>query len=471
MKLSGRFEQDKQQIRKLLQVQKSFDLIERPLWFGGKKSCLYFVDGFVKDEVMQRILQAFFEITPEAMQDIASAQEFMEAKLSYVEVSTEQEVELLATNILSGPSVLIIDGFDTAIVIDIRTYPVRGIEEPEKEKVLRGSRDGFVETIVFNTALIRRRIRDPHLVFEMVTVGARSKTDVAIGYISDFASPKLVEELKKRIKQLRVKALDMGEESLAECIIKGSWINPFPKVRYTERPDVAAASLLDGKVVVMVDNSPSVMVLPTTLFDFIQEPDDYYYPPLVGGYLRFIRNAIFLSTLFLTPLWLLLIQNPSLLPPWLSFIQVSDPVHVPILLQLIILELATDGLKLASLNTPSTLSNSLSIIGALLLGDFAVQVGWFVPQTILYMAYVTIAGFAQPSVELNYAVKFMRILLLLLTAWLGIWGFVGGLALISLIVAFNKTLSGEGYLYPLIPFHWQEFKVRVLRMKIRSKKS
>lgn len=469
MKLSGNIEQDKQQMHTLLQVEKSFDLIERPLLFGGRKSCLYFVDGFIKDEVMQRILQAFFDITPEDMKDVKSAQEFMEAKLSYVEVTTEQHVEILATNVLSGPSVLLIDGFDAAIVIDIRTYPVRGVEEPEKEKVLRGSRDGFVETIVFNTALIRRRIRDPHLIFEMYSVGARSKTDVSIGYISDFADAKLVEELKKRIQELRVKALDMGEESLAECIIRGKWLNPFPKVRYTERPDVASASLLDGKIIVMVDNSPSVMVLPTTLFDFAQEPDDYYYPPLVGGYLRFVRNAIFLSTLILTPLWFLLIQNGAALPDWLSFIQVKDAVYVPILLQLLILELATDGLKLASLNTPSALSNSLSIIGALLLGDFAVQVGWFVPQTILYMAYVAIAGFAQPSVELNYAVKFMRILLLLLTAWLGIWGFFGGLILIACIVSMNKTIAGKGYLYPLIPFNWKEFKVRVLRMKIRSK--
>lgn len=455
-------------MREELAVGKSFDLIERDVTFGEKRCCLYFVDGFVKEAVMQRILQAFFSITPQDMQNVKTAREFAETKLSYTEAETECRTERLAVQVLSGLCMLLMDGFDEAIVMDVRTYPTRGMEEPEKEKVLRGSRDGFVETIVCNTALIRRRIRDPQLRFEMFSVGKRSQTDVAIGYISDFADADLVKELKKRVRELRVKALDMGEESLAECIIRGKWLNPFPKVRYTERPDVASASLLDGKVIVMVDNSPSVMILPTTLFDFVQEPDDYYYPPMVGGYLRLVRNMIFLSTLVITPLWLLLLQYAEHLPQPLSFLRVSAEIHVPILLQLLILELATDGLKLASLNTPSALSNSLSIIGALLLGDFAVEVGWFVPQSILYMAYVAIAGFAQPSVELNYAVKFMRILLLLLTAWLGIYGFCGGLLLIAWVTATNKTVAGRGYLYPLIPFDWKEFKVRVLRMKIRS---
>lgn len=468
MRLCGKIERDKQAMREELAVGNSFDLIERDVTFGEKRCCLYFVDGFIKEAIMQRILQAFFAIAPQDMQNVKTAREFAETKLSYTEAGTECRTERLAVLVLSGLCVLLMDGFDEAIIMDVRTYPTRGMEEPEKEKVLRGSRDGFVETIVCNTALIRRRIRDPHLRFEMFSVGERSQTDVAIGYISDFADAGLVKELKKRLRELRVKALDMGEESLAECIIRGKWLNPFPKVRYTERPDVASASLLDGKVIVMVDNSPSVMILPTTLFDFVQEPDDYYYPPMVGGYLRLVRNMIFLSTLVITPLWLLLLQYAEHLPQSLSFLCVRDEIHVPILLQLLILELATDGLKLASLNTPSALSNSLSIIGALLLGDFAVEVGWFVPQSILYMAYVAIAGFAQPSVELNYAVKFMRILLLLLTAWLGIYGFFGGLLLIAWITSANKTVAGKGYLYPLIPFDGKEFKVRVLRMKIRS---
>lgn len=468
MRLCGKIERDRQAMRDALAIEKSFDLIEREVVFGEKHCCLYFVDGFLKEAVMQRILQTFFAITQQDMQNVKTAQEFAETKLSYAEVETECRTERLAVQVLSGLCVLLADGFEEAIVMDMRTYPMRSIEEPEKEKVLRGSRDGFVETIVCNTALIRRRIRDPNLIFEMFSVGERSATDVAIGYISDFAEAGLVKEMKKRLRNLRVKALDMGEESLAECIIRGKWLNPFPKVRYTERPDVAAASLLDGKVIVMVDNSPSVMILPTTLFDFVQEPDDYYYPPMVGGYLRLVRNMIFLSTLVITPLWLLLLRYADRLPQVLLFLRVSGDIHVPILLQLLILELATDGLKLASLNTPSTLSNSLSIIGALLLGDFAVEVGWFVPQSILYMAYVAIAGFAQPSVELNYAVKFMRILLLLLTAWLGIYGFFGGLLLIAWITATNKTVAGKGYLYPLIPFCWKEFKVRILRMKIRS---
>ncbi len=468
MNLSTKLSDNRQKITKILPVEQSFDIIERKLNIGGKSALLYFVDGFVKDEIMEKILAFLLKLTPDNMKNAANADAFIQNYVTYIETITESDLDNICTQILSGPCVLLIDGYDEAIIIDTRTYPARDTEEPEKERVMRGSRDGFVETVVMNTALIRRRIRDPKFVAEMITVGERSKTDVAICYIKDIANPKEVTEIKKKIASIKVKSLTMNQESLTECLIRQRWYNPFPKVRYTERPDVAAASILDGSIIVLVDNDPSAMLLPTSLLDFIQEPDDYYYPPVVGGYMRFVRNLVFISTLIVTPLWILILQNLNHLPPSLQFLGLSEANSIPVIIQLLILEIAVDVLRLASVNTPNMLGNSLSIIGALLLGDFAIKSGWFVPDTILYMAYIAIAGFAQPSIELNYAVKFMRILLLLITYFTGIWGFFAGIILVCIIIATNKTVTNKGYLYPLIPFNWKSLKEHILRERLKS---
>lgn len=468
MNLSTKLSDNRQKITKILPVEQSFDIIERKLNIGGKSALLYFVDGFVKDEIMEKILAFLLKLTPDNMKNAANSDAFIQNYVTYIETITESDLDNICTQILSGPCVLLIDGYDEAIIIDTRTYPARDTEEPEKERVMRGSRDGFVETVVMNTALIRRRIRDPKFVAEMITVGERSKTDVAICYIKDIANPKEVTEIKKKIASIKVKSLTMNQESLTECLIRQRWYNPFPKVRYTERPDVAAASILDGSIIVLVDNDPSAMLLPTSLLDFIQEPDDYYYPPVVGGYMRFVRNLVFISTLIVTPLWILILQNLNHLPPSLQFLGLSEANSIPVIIQLLILEIAVDVLRLASVNTPNMLGNSLSIIGALLLGDFAIKSGWFVPDTILYMAYIAIAGFAQPSIELNYAVKFMRILLLLITYFTGIWGFFAGIILVCIIIATNKTVTNKGYLYPLLPFNWKSLKEHILRERLKS---
>ena len=187
---------------------------------------------------------------------------------------------------------LLIDGYTHAVLIDARTYPARSVEEPEKDKTLRGSKDGFVETVVFNTALIRRRIRSEDLRMEMTSAGASSRTDIVLCYMASRVSPSLLTEVREKIAGIRADALTMNQESLAECLTGGRWFNPFPKFKYTERPDAAAAQILEGNLVILVDNSPSAMVLPTTLFDVLDEADDYYFPPVTGTYLRLTREAI-----------------------------------------------------------------------------------------------------------------------------------------------------------------------------------
>ncbi|MCI5809491.1 MAG: spore germination protein [Oscillospiraceae bacterium] len=453
----------------ILQPEKSFDLVCRNTEIAGRRCALLFVDGMIKDEVMEKMLEYFLKLAPSVWEDVADMQSFARRIIPYVEVADEDRLEAACTAILSGNLGLFIEGFSACALVDVRTYPVRGVEEPEKDKVLRGSRDGFVETVVFNTALIRRRIRDPKLVMSIQSAGESSHTDIVVCYMEDRADLELVGRIKERISHIQVQGLTMSQESLAEALISTKWHNPFPKTRYTERPDTASAALLEGRIVVLVDNSPSAMILPSGIFDFFREADDYYFPPITGTYLRITRIVIFLLTLFLTPLWLLLVEHPQWIPPWLAFIGVSEPNGVPILAQLLVLEFAVDGLRMASTNTPSIMSNSLSIIGALLLGDFAVQSGWFVPETILYAAFTAIANYAQPSLELGFAFKFARLGLLILTGCFGLWGFLGGTVLFLIILCSTRTLSGKSYLYPLIPFNARDFKRVFVRRKLENR--
>jgi stage V sporulation protein AF len=340
------------------------------------------------------------------------------------------------------------------------------VDEPLDGKVLRGSHDGFIEAVVPNMALLRRRIRDPQLTMEGHKLGTRSHTDAVLCYLEDRVDRALLAELREKLMSIDVRSLSMAQESVAEAIRPKQWYNPFPKVRYTERPDCAAASIMEGSIVLMVDNSPSVMILPTTFFDFTQETNEFYFPPLVGTYLRLLRIAVFLISLFITPVWYLMVSQPGRLPAWLAFLSSPEPASLGLLWQLLAVEFLIDVLKLASLNTPDSLSSSFSMLGALVLGDFAVQAGWLGPEVLVYMAFVSVAGFAQPSYEMGYAFKLLRVALLLVTAAFDVWGFALGTIGIVVLLATTKPLIGTGYLYPLIPFNGKALRRLLLREPI-----
>lgn len=438
-------------INKELRVDKSFDLIYRTFKIDDKKASLYFIDGFAKDDILQKLMQYFMDMSNE--DNIDNYYDFLKTKLPYIEVDVCDELEKLKLNVLSGVIALVIEGYEKIILIDARTYPMRSIEEPTKDKVFRGSKDGFVETLVSNTALIRRRIRDTNLTFEIYTVGRISKTDVVVAYMNNKVDKKLLSNIKEKLNSIKVDSLSMNQESLAECLYKGKWFNPFPKFQYTERPDTSASAIMEGHIVILVDNSPSAMIIPVSFFDILEEADDYYFPPITGTYFRFTRVIVTLVALFLTPVYLLFAYGYVDTPKWLEFIIIKDTINVPILAQLLILEVAIDGMKLAAVNTPDMLNTPLSIIIGVVLGDAAVSSGWFNNEIMLYMAFVAFANFTHGSFELGYALKFLRIFLLLTTSIFGLWGFIGGVIIILLLVAFNKTVSNESYIYPLIPFN------------------
>lgn len=448
----------------MLRTDESFDLVYRTFIIGERTACLYFIDGFIKDELMEKILDFFCSIKPE---DLSDAHHFLKKQLPYVEVDATTKTNVFVNAVLSGICGLLIDGFEDLILIDCRTYPARSVSEPEKNKSLRGSRDGFVETIVMNAALIRRRIRDPHLTISMTSAGTRSKTDIALCYMSDKVNPALLAEIKKRILSIQAEALTMNQESLAECLYQGKWINPLPKFKYSERPDATASAILEGHLVLLVDNSPSAMILPTNFFDLIEEADDYYFPPVTAAYLRLSRFIICLCTLFLTPVFLFFVNHPEYLPSSFSFITIENEVNISVFAQLLILEIAIDGMKLAAVNTPNMLNTPLSIIAGIILSDSAVQSGWFNEECLLYMAFAAFGTYTMASFEFGYALKFFRLILLCLTQFGGFIGLCAGTLLILFFLAGNKTIAGDGYLYPLWPLRPGALLHRMFRLQKR----
>ena len=463
-----KYEEMIQNLDARLQPDKSFDLIKRNLIIGGRRATMYFIDGFIKDEVFEKIMEFFFKIKSDEISGVDNMDEFAKRFIPYVEANADYEVDSVVTGILSGPCALLLDGIDGVMMIDTREYPTRSIEQPEKDRTLRGAKDGFVETLIFNTALIRRRIRDYHLRMEYHQVGTGSKIDVALCYIEGKCDQKLLTVLRKRLKDIQVEGMSMTQQAFSELLIPSLAINPFPKVKFSERPDYASACVMEGKVVLVMDNSPAVMILPTSFADFSKEANDYYFPPITSSYIRVVRLLVSLMTIFLTPVFLLLALNPAYVPSWLQFIlpEGKDGM-MPLLAQLLILELVIDGLRLASLNTPDNLSSSLSIIGGLLLSDFAIDVGWFAPDCILYMSFVAIASFCQPSFEMGYAQKFMRIALIILVQLAGIWGLIGGTVFFVLIMLFSDTVIGKKYCYPIFPFNGKDALKLFVRTKIQ----
>lgn len=457
-------ERNVQWLSRELGVKKSFDMICREITFAGRNAAIFFVDGFAKDEIMLWILRALSQIRAEEIEPDTFDKVFKK-HVNYIEVESVDDLHQVVDAVLAGPIALVIDGEDRVIIIDAREYPARNPEEPDLERVVRGSRDGFVETIVFNTALIRRRVRDPKLRMEMMQAGQRSKTDICVCYIEDIANPETVDMIKERIKAIKMDGLPMAEKSVEELINPGSMWNPFPRVRYTERPDVAATHLLEGHVLVLVDTSPSIMILPATLFHHVQHAEEFRQSPAVGAFLRWVRFAGIIVSVFVLPLWYLFSLEPQLLPPEFRYIGPEKVGQVPLIWQLLIAEGGINLMRMAAVHTPNALTTALGLIAAVLIGDMAVNIGLFTPEVVLYVAVAAVGTFATPSYELGMANSLVRIILLASVAVARLAGFIGAL-LVILLYLVRTTSFGVPYLWPLIPFNAMALKAVLVRSPV-----
>lgn len=464
IKVSKKLKENIEIISEQLSIDDNFDVMLREIKVGGKDAAILFLDGFAKDYVMLKILEVLMHLPKEEIVP-NTIKKLMQEHIGYLEVETVEYVTDAIHDVLAGPLALLIDGQDEIIILDVREYPARGPEEPDLEKVVRGSRDGFVETLVFNTALIRRRVRDTQLRMEILQVGTRSKSDICVSYIADIANPDLVNQVKELIQKIEIDGLPMAEKSVEELITPGSYWNPFPKVRYTERPDVAAVHLLEGHVLIIVDNSPSVIILPSTYWHHVQHVEEYRQNPTVGVYLRWVRFIAIFASVFILPLWFLVSIQPDLLPPNLAFIGPDDVGKVGLLWQFLIAELAIDFLRMAAIHTPSPLATSLGLIAAILIGEVAIDIGLFIPEVLLYAAVAAVGTFSTPSYELSNANRLIRLFLLIMVGAFQLVGFIIGI-IATLVLLISTKSFGVPYLWPVVPLNVKALKDIIIRSPV-----
>ncbi|MFA9376088.1 MAG: spore germination protein [Lachnotalea sp.] len=473
MILSRDIVENTEKLKQIFPINKSFDIITKKLLIGNTKAFWIGINGFCNNDILLHLISELQFQTFDTDTILEDINVFVASYIGYIQAKTSSDFDELSKNLLSGSSFLIVDGFDTAIIIDARSYPMRGIQEPDAEKVMRGAKDGFIETLVSNTALIRRRIRNPDLTFELKSVGSDSQTDVVLAYVDGMVDHELLTKLKDKIDSLDVSALTMGAKSLEELLIKKKWYTPLPQTRYTERPDVACSFLLEGYIVIIVDNSPTALVFPCTLFQFTQHPDDYYQNPLIGNYLRFLRFACILASLFVMPIFLLLGGYVHNLPSWLRVITTGEVTPWKLFTYVIVIEVGLDIFKYSSATAASGYSHSLGLIGGLLIGNMAVDLKWLNLESLFYGAATLLANVSISSQEFSDAIRIYRLSLVILTGFFGIPGFVIGVILIILSMSMTKSFGDKSYLWPLIPFKWSALSKILFRYptpKVQEKK-
>lgn len=356
----------------------------------------------------------------------------------------------LVVSVLAGDSILLVDGFDKGFVIATKGFPNRGVPKTETESVVRGSKEAFSEAFRFNTVLIRRRIRDTKLKVKQMQIGTRSRTDVALMYMDDIVRKDLLEEVERRIHSFKIDAI--LETGTVEQLIEHEWFSPFPQAQVTERPDKVAASILEGRIAIVVDNTPLVLIVPSTINSFFQASEDYYNRWVISSFVRILR---YIAAFFATALPGLFIAittyHPSMIPSQLAFsIAASrEGVPFPVVIEIIFMELAFELLREAGVRLPSAIGSTIGIVGGLIIGQAAVEANIISPIIVIIVALTAISSFAVPTQSLVAGMRITKFLIILFSAILGLYGFI--LAVLVIIIHLTSLKSfGIPYLTPFV---------------------
>lgn len=419
---------------------------------GGNKVDIYivYIDNMVSRELLEEMtiknLVYFMDDLPKENQfEYIKEKGIRTADVN--EILTLQDVTQAA---LSGDTAILVDGYDKAFKIASKGMPNRGVPEAESEVSVRGSKEGFSESIGINRVLIRRRIRDTKLKIKQQKVGIRSMTDVAIVYMEDIVKPELVEEITKRLKDFCIDGiLDSG---MLEQLTESSVYSPFPQFQSTERPDKAASAVLEGRVVVLVDNAPMALVLPTTLNSFFQASDDYYSRWEVVSFTRVLRYIAAFLAIALPGLYIAVVNYQSEMIPTsltLSFAAARQGVPFSVVFEVILMELAFELLREAGIRLPGAMGNTIGIVGGLIIGDAAVNANLVSPMIVIVVAATAISAFAIPNEAFASAFRFTRYLVIFSSALLGLYGFLLGMMFILIHLA-GLNSFGIPYLMPFV---------------------
>lgn len=421
----------------------SYDLKHRILNYHNRLIHIYFFASLCSDALISRLVEGIEAKYGKNFENCLN--------LGDVYPVNTNEVEKIQYSLSSG-NVIVVDG-EITYLIDAKNYPNRSIEQPDTEKSVRGSKDGFNESILSNTGLIRRRMRMSDLVFKIEKIGVENPTDIALVYIESKVNQKLLKQVLTRIKEIKAQELIMSDRALEELLLKQGY-NPYPLVRYSERPDIVATHVNHGHIAIICDTSSSVMMIPTTLFEILEHVEEHRQTPLIGTFIRIIRLTAVILSVYLMPIFMLF----SRFMKW----------DIEFIVQVLIVELAVELLRIATVHTPEAISNAMGMIAAVLLGQFAVELGLFSEEILLASSIGAVCGFATPNYELSLTNKYIKIMMILSVSILNIYGFI--LFNIGLFIYLARLKPfGISYLYPLYPLNLKELCNFIIR-KPKSKR-
>lgn len=433
----------------------AFDFSLRHFTFHGKPALICFVNSLTDDIMISYVLQGLLKQSEqEAKKDLSNS-------LFIGNVAANSDRQKILISIFSGLTALFVEDDPSVYLLETRKYPSRGVSEPETEKSIRASRDGFIESFLVNIALIRRRIRDPKLIIGLYQFGNRTNCDIAMLYLSDMVDPALVAWMQNRFDSMDRDTDIVNERQLAELIFNTKW-NPYPLTRYSERVDVASVHLLQGKIIVVVDNSPAVMILPTTYFEQCKQFEEYTQMPLIGTLMRCLRYLGIFASVYLLPIWVLLISLEKYNFGILYVPEVDSIVVYGI--QILSADIAVEFLRIAMIHSPTLLIGFIGTAAAFLLGQMTIDLGAYTADILLYTVLANLGNFVTPGYELSQANKLSRMGLVIATMLFGWIGFAAAV-LLHLILLVTTKSAHVPYMYPLFPFNGKELIRLVFRFK------
>jgi spore germination protein KA len=452
----------------------SSDIVTRDFQAGTNgeiKLAIIYTDGLSKTDMIQEfILETLMDNIRNLdleSDDVNTYNWFDVLKTHSLPVSEIKEIrdfKKLFFHLLSGDTILLFDRFPKGFVISTRGWADRGIQEPSSQTVVRGPKDGFSETLRTNTALIRRRIKDPNLWLETKQIGKKTQTDVAIMYLKGVVNEKTVKEVQSRLDQIEIDAI--LESGYIEELIQDETFTPFPTVYNTERPDAVAAAILEGRIAIIVDGTPFVLIVPALFVHFFQSSEDYYQRTDIATLIRLLRYIAFFLAL-LTPSAYIAVTtfHQEMLPSGLiiSLASQREGVPFPALVEAMIMELTFEILREAGVRLPRAVGSSISIVGALVIGQAAVEAGFVSASMVIIVSLTAISSFVSPTFNMSISVRILRFLFMILAATFGLYGII--LGLIVMVLHLNSLRSfGIPYLAPNAPFILQDQKDNFIRM-------
>jgi spore germination protein len=456
------------------------DVIFRQLTIRGTdwKAAIIYIDGLVDktalhEQIMKPLMREYLE-SEVPKQRLTTGTKIkhwvINSVISVAEIKEVHDLNTCILDVLSGDIALLIDGIADVLIIGAHGWESRSLEEPLTESLVRGPREGFVETLRNNTALLRRRIKDPNFTMINYKVGRRTKKDLVIVYIKGIANEELVEEVKRRVEKINID--DVAESGYVEQLIEDNYLSPFPQIQNTERPDRVMSALMEGRVAILLDGTPFALIVPVSLSMLMSSPEDYYERWIPGSLVRIMRYGGIFIALFLPSLYISLVSyNQGLIPTKLaiSIAAGREGVPFPSIIEALMMEISIEVLREAGIRLPRTVGQAVGIVGGLVIGQSAVEAGIVTPIMVVIVALTAISSFAFPQYGAGIAIRILRFGMMISAAVLGLYGVILFFILISVHLVKLKSF-GVHYTSSFTPYRPGDWKDMVIRAPLKMMK-